>query len=524
MIVQGRKWRGGRFGPAVAWCVCAVAAPALGGPAEEPAGLSIVVAVRITLEQQPDIRLSDQAVEIGRGDLEVQRGAFDTSIRASVSQARDRTPLSSSQAGQGIDQIVSDATRYSIDLRKPLRTGLVLTPAVQMDRTDTNVPLDPESRATVWFTVSQPLIRGRGRSVAAAGETAQGLELDAIRGERDFTISRTIVQTASAYWDYVAAIESLEIARESEQRFRRLESDMAALIEGDQIPAADIKQPRANRASRTGSTVAAEQRVFEAQQALGLAMGSPFEEIVRLPPPSDRLPEVPAASLPEPGESAPYIEQALARRGDLVAARARVEAAEVLVGAARNGVRPRLDLLLQAGYKGLGEGPGFGTLFSPFGDGVKGIDVGASLVVEFPPANRTAQGRLARSQAFAEQARILAAESARAIRSSVAVAVADLSRAARRVGIARETTELFRSAVDDQNQKLRLGIGTVIDLILTEDRLIQAELGEVAARRDYAAAVVRLRFETGSLLQPSGAAQQIDHATITSPPPPGAVP
>ena len=116
------------------------------------------------------------------------------------------------------------------------------------------------------------------------------------------------------------------------------------------------------------------------------------------------------------------------------------------------------------------------------------------------------------------------AELAARTQSGVAVAVANLSRTARRVGIARETTELFRSAVDDQTQKLRLGLGTVIDLILTEDRLIQAELGEVAARREYASAVVRLRFETASLLQPSGAVQQIDHATITSPPPPGAVP
>ena len=69
---------------------------------------------------------------------------------------------------------------------------------------------------------------------------------------------------------------------------------------------------------------------------------------------------------------------------------------------------------------------------------------------------------------------------------------------------AREAVRLYRSAVASEQQKLRLGMSTFFDVLFVEDELSNALLSEVSAQARYAEALVRLRFETGTLLPDEG--------------------
>jgi outer membrane protein TolC len=292
------------------------------------------------------------------------------------------------------------------------------------------------------------------------------------------------------------------------------------MIQADLIPAAEIKQLEANLASRTGSRLRAEQALFEARQELGLAMGLRAEELGSIAPPSDDFPEVQGA-VPKIGQEDLFLDGARDRRADLLAAKTRIDAADRLLDAARSGVKPRLDFQLQAGYKGLNEGDSFSSFFGPLSDKVGGMNLGAALVFQFPPKNRAALGQLAHSEAVSQQARISTQDRDRQIRSGLAVAISSLSRAVDRVSIAHRTVELFLAAVEDERQKLRLGSGTVIDLIVTQDNLTQAQVDEVQARLAYASAVARLRYETGTLVPEGDSPESIDRTLLTTPPPAG---
>jgi hypothetical protein len=93
------------------------------------------------------------------------------------------------------------------------------------------------------------------------------------------------------------------------------------------------------------------------------------------------------------------------------------------------------------------------------------------------------------------------------------------------VRLLREAAGLYGSAVEDERQKLQLGLSTIIDLVLIEDRLTRTLLDEVSAMLSYAEALARLRFETGTLI--SGDApwfQATTDALMTVPQPSGANP
>ncbi|HEY3121506.1 MAG TPA: TolC family protein [Vicinamibacteria bacterium] len=483
----------------------------------EQRGLSLVEAVRLTVARQPEIKLSERQVEASEGERQVASGDFDPRLQLALLRSRERMPLLPATGLPGETDTETNESGYQVGVAKLFRSGLVVSPRVEMSRTRSALDSPLENRGRVSLAAAQPLLRGFGAQAVAAGETAATIDLRAASVDLRHTIASSVLRTTTAYWAYVAAARRREIVAEAEGRFRAMGKDAQILLDARAIAAADIKQLRANLAQRTSARLEAEQAQVQARHELGMAMGLPNAEITSLPPPSDPMPAVREdASLPQ---AADLLASALERRADLRAARLRADSAGVRRGAAKNGVRPRLDVVVEAGYAGLDEGGGFGRYFTPFDRRVPGLNASASLVLDWPTANRAARGRLASSQAVADQADITAAELARRISSDVTVAASDLTLGRERVIAAGEAASLYRSAVDDEKQKLRLGLGTVIDVVVTEDHLNDSLLDELSARLAYANALVRLRFETGTLVSVDGAEQQLDLETLTTVPP-----
>ena len=125
----------------------------------------------------------------------------------------------------------------------------------------------------------------------------------------------------------------------------------------------------ANLADRTSSRIQAEQAVLDAQQNLALAMGLTTKEITTFPQTTDALPDWTGTAVPtvSPSLIQSCVDRALQGRGDLLAAEQHARSAEVLIPAAKNQLRPQLNLNLSVGYAGLLEGTNYLRVFgSPF--------------------------------------------------------------------------------------------------------------------------------------------------------------
>ena len=67
-----------------------------------------------------------------------------------------------------------------------------------------------------------------------------------------------------------------------------------------------------------------------------------------------------------------------------------------------------------------------------------------------------------------------------------------------------------------EQEKFRLGLATVFDAILAEDSLTNARLLRTNAQFRFAAALLRLRFESATLLETRGDAVSVDPDRMTS--------
>lgn len=489
-----------------------------------PKDLKLLDAIESTLLNHPLIRSQQAQVEISRGSREQASGMFDSLITTGLTSNRTDLPLSISQTEQNAQlgaamnaEQLSNNANYGIAVQRLFRNGISVNPQFQLGRTTDNLfNTGGVNTSTLSVSVIIPLIRGRGH-VVAAQEQAAKTEIDASLLDLSQLMSQLMANTASSYWNLVAAQKNLAIATDAEIRGSTYLSQVQALVDADHVPRNDLHEVTANLAQRSSTRLAAEQQVFVAQEQLALDMGVSSDRIVRgLPLPADDFPD--AADQELPSDLAPcmdyYADEALQRRADYLASERRYAEAKILLNAAQNRLLPQVNLNLAAGYSGLQEGRQFSDFLAASHVGVPGPTTTAGITYSFPPSNQAARGVVMQSEGTAIQAEAQSRQLARIINSAVAVSLEGLRNAILRARKARQSVEAFQSALAGEREKYAGGIGSIVDILSVEDRLTAALSDQVQSELAYALALTQFRFSTGSLIKLGQPSQTIPADTF----------
>ncbi len=493
-----------------------------------PPGISLLEAVRSTLQKHPMLRFQQQQVEISRAVKQQRSGDFDMTLEALASQNRANNPLTEADRNLAIlegfstENLATNLTTVSGGAQRLLRSGLVIGSHIEMNRTTDNSQLvSGANRARLTFDVTVPLMRGKGREVATALETSAQVDVEASLFSLNHTIAELILSAATSYWQYLASLGQLTILTNSEARGKEYVESVQTLVEADKLPRSEINQVQANFASRTAGRISFEQQAAEARNNLGFAMGLGPRELIDLSGLSDPFPEgerlTPPAVSPDSIRSA--IEEALKRRADYLSAEKHRESAEVLRKYSKNGLLPRLDLTFTGGYAALQDGRRPDEFLAPLFTGARGPDVILSLNYSFAPAKNLALGRVAEAEATYQQTVFQSADKARAIANSVATSITAVYNSISRLQKTREAVAGYQVALEGERDKLRLGVGSLTDMLTVETRLTDALLDQVNARLAYALALVNFRFASGTLVDPAGTAQSLERELFYSLPP-----
>lgn len=165
-------------------------------------------------------------------------------------------------------------------------------------------------------------MKGRGKDATGAGENAAAEQVTSSGLDMIHTISKTVANTASAYWAVSAAHKNLGILKSAEIRAEKLLEKFRTLIRMQERPAADIDQVKANLADKTTDRIQGETSLFNARQQLGLAMGLDLDRIETIADVTDDLPLLmPSGDRPRLSDTRGFADLAMANRNDLKAAK-----------------------------------------------------------------------------------------------------------------------------------------------------------------------------------------------------------
>jgi outer membrane protein TolC len=499
--------------------------------APSPQPLGLIEALQSTLSNQPALHIQEQQVVASRGASQQASGSFDTVIGTTFSQNRINNPLTLFNQEQaallGIitNNQVSNVTTLDFGATKEYRNGVTLNPSLLATRTTDNIyDIGGVNLSTLAFQVTVPLLRGRGRDVVAATETAAGIEVEASLLDLNQTISSLLSNTASSYWNAVGAARNLKVVQGSEARGKIYVENVQTLIAAGRVPETEIHQVIANLATRSAARIAAEQSLIAARQQLALAMGLSTDQMESVGMPVEDFPKDDGQALAALNSHSlqQFFASALERRADYLAAKKREMEQRTLLTPARNALLPHLNLSLSSGYSSLEEGTGIVNYFGSPGRAPRGPDVGVGVTYQFPPSNNAAHGALMLAQSNVRQAELRTLQASQSVMASVVTAVGGVRNAALQLQRVQQAVAASQAALEGEREKYRLGVGQIVDVLTMEDRLTTAEQNQVTAELGYALALTQLRFATGSIVEPDKTVQSVDRDVFFNVPVPAA--
>lgn len=376
----------------------------------------------------------------------------------------------------------------------------------------TQSEVDPFYAPSTSVTLTQPLLRGRGRNVSLRYIRIASINRKVSRLLFEQQVLDTVYGTSRIYFDLVSLGENIVVKQEALNTAQKLRQDDAdQVIQGTLAP---IELTRASAlVSSSEFDLAQAQGLYRQQEVilrnLLIRSSSPvfaasFSEIV----PTDRI-IVP--DIPESLQLETLVQQGLTRRPDLAQGLLQVQANQVNVQASRNQVLPQLNAYAnvetrgssQTSYEPLGS-PGTGAPSIPQNLALGGLRTSViyqgGIQLTLPLRNRIASSDAARDTIQLRQSQARTEKLSNQAREEIETALIALETTFAAYKASSTSRVYQEQLLDAERDKLEAGQSTNLLVVQNQTYLAQARSTEIAARSNWVKARIELDRATGDLL------------------------
>lgn len=444
---------------------------------------------------------------------------YDPALTGQLNYSHQSTP-EISPASYGTDNLIATTMNANAGLTQGFSTGT--TAALSFDNTrntinSKSVNYSPYVTAGLSLTVTQPLLRGFGRSMnrryirmAANQEKIAGLLF------RQQLIS-TVYGVTRLYIDLASLRDNVKVKEADLQLAEWLQREVTARVQEGVLPSIEVTRAGAGLLTSRQALINARALLEEQEAVLKSVLfrkgldDAALRDARVVPTDVMELPKETVAL-----DAGKLVEQALASRPDLLQAGLQAENTRIVLEGSRNNLKPQLDIVAFAENAGVGgdRNPVASDADAAFLGGYGGAlgqvfrrnypTYGAGLQLNLPLRNRTAQADAARDEIASRQADIRAEAFRNQARLEVQDAIIALRRAQASHEAAAEASRLQTESLDAEKARFEEGLSTAIAVSEYQSILSQARLTELAARGSFAKAKAVLQRATGTLLEAYG--------------------
>ena len=504
----------------------APAAPQTQTPTAVPSGperpLSINEAVELALKQNLGIQIERLNPQLNDYSIRQALANYTPVFGGGVNYNNQQQPPSSFLSGSNTT-VTSSNVGGNAQIAKFFRWGTNATVSWDSSRSTTNnsfSSFNPQLNGNVDLRLSQPLLRNfRFDTVREQVFSTRKLrEIADVNLQQ--TVALTTRQVKNAYWDYVYALDSLQVAQQSLDLAQESLRNTKSRVEIGTLAPIDIVQAESEVASR-------EEAVILAQASIGQS-----EDVLRTLIFDPKTPDFWAMRL-KPTDVAPFMTQAvdvdaavknaLHDRTDLVSARKRLEVTDYDLKYYKNQTLPNLDFNLHYNSTGLAGSqllrdsssplfppPVIGTLERSYLDLMKDVLSSKyptwvlSLNVSYPIGTSVADASYGRAKVQKVQSDINLRELELNVTSQVRDAGRQLTANSKRVDATKSARVLAERRLEAEEKKFAAGMSTSFEVFQAQRDLALARSNELRAVLDYDKSQVD--FETVQLAPTGGSA------------------
>lgn len=479
--------------------------------------LTLNDALKIALKNNKDILVQEKNVASSLAEILKRRGVFDPLLELSISFTDAESPTASTFISSGsVNEKVLD---FSGGISGKLPTGTFYDLAkLQLTRTDTDSPIEvlsPNTISSLQFTVGQEILRDFGFQPNLAQVNIAVRSQQISQKELRITISNTLFGVQSAYWKLVEAKKFLELSQIGLELSLDLLRRNEIQVEVGVLPQVSVTQAKSEVALRRVDQISAENNIKTVEDGLKNMLSIPLSaQIAPVDEPTTidfKVDELEALSA------------AIENRPELEQTKLDILNKEELKDFYQNQMLPRLAIQTTLALQGLGGDENDKRLvfgedtpapisgqFDSSGDAFSQLFQGdfpswqIMAIFSFPLFNTTARGEYQKARAEFERSVIEQSKILDDINLEVKNAIREVQNSLRKVEAGRISVELAEEVLNNEEERLKVGIGTTRDVLEAQRDSLDARFREILATTQYNIGLADLERAKGTDMEKLG--------------------
>lgn len=482
--------------------------PVAGSAESEPPGPAITLTlrevIRLALEHNLNLQAEQFFTRASQAAVDREYGLYDPQLLLELAAEESQQQLNL-QFYEAENR--NRFYRLDFSLEQWLPSGARLALGFDNLRSEEDPPpgIDPAYQGELALQLSQPLLKGFGRSVTEQEILfAVNDRQVAVQDLRELAFA-LVAEVRDAYYEVLRLRDNLRFRETSVAVAHKILKEAQARVRVGVLPPVDILEAEFGLKERERLRLDAEREFHDGLDRLALLMSSSAPVTLA----DEVLARQELAVDAELG-----FKQALDQRPDLQRRIRQLERLELEQRLARNALLPGLDL--SAGYSHKGLGGDYGDNLDDIGGGdYPNWQVGLSF--SYPLGNRSARHEHRRTLLRIKGSQAELAQLHQEIRTEIRAAI-------RLQQVNDQKIEVATSGLEFAEEKMRIllkrqevGLATIRQVLEGEEDLAQARTDRVAALADYNKAVTRYLQVTGQLLEAEGVRFQVAFEDESSP-------
>src|ERR1043166_20700 len=474
--------------------------------------LTLDEAVRLALERNLDIAVQRVNPEISDLAVASVSAAYLPNLTSTIATQSQANPSTNTIAGGTAASVIDNgATLFNGGLAQNLRWGGGgYNIALNNTRSTTTslINLFNPSYTPLWSAqYTQPLLRGfRTDSTRQQLQVAK-INRDISDVQLKSTITNTVSNVRNAYWDYVFAVQSVDVAQQTLNLANKQVEDNQTRVQVGTMAPIDVIQAQAQAAAALQNLVVAQAQMRTSELALKrmIVNGTQDPNWTATIDPVDR-PDF----RPEQVDVEAAIRRALSERTDVAIAQKNVQANDVTLKYLDDQTKPQADFQATYGLSGIG-----GTQIQRTGTGIAGnggtitniIPGGygdalgsifrtdyprwtAQVNISYPIGLSTQKAAVARARVQLNQVQAQMKQIELQVATDITNQAITIRSNVERVQAAQKARELAQSQLDAENNKFAVGMSTNYFVIQAQNQLATMQNNELQAILNYRKSLV----------------------------------
>ena len=497
--------------------------PATGGATQRRPVVSLTLdeAVKLALDRNLDIAVQRLNPEINDIAIAGVRSVYHPTLTSTIGpQSVTQLPTSQLQLGTGGVATVNETMTYNAGVAQSVPWGGgSLSVALNNFRRTTNsnnALFNPQFQSAFSFAYTQPLMRNFTTDTTRQQLMVTKINRDISDVQLRATVTNTLSNVRNAYWDYVFAVQSVEVANKSVSLAEQLVKDNQTRVEVGTMAPIDVVQAQSQAATARQNLAVAQQTMRTAELALKRLIVDGTQDPnwnARLDP-IDR-PEFSTQSI----DIEAAVRRALSERTDLEIARKNVQSNDVTLKFLRDQLKPQADLAVSYIPQGvggtqiirqsntqlgstisqqvpLGISEAFSTLFRN-----QYPQWTAQLNFSYPLGTSSQEANVARARVQLNQVQAQVKQIELQVATDVTNAAVTVQSNSERVQAAQAARELAEKQLEAEQSKFEVGMSTNYNVIQSQRDLATAQNNELQAILNYRKSLVELERLQQTTLQ-----------------------